>query len=441
MKLLLVIVFIILSFSLLFTVQLPISVDLNRFLDDSNNTVFDINYQLTYNFLHFEKTDAGFVANLKVEYSLLMDEKIIDKGDFSNKIIFPNQEMTKSGKLFRDKISVTLPSSGYTMQLSFYDTSSDLYSSWSKDLNILKRDSFLSDLEFSSNIVTDTTDYLDKFHRDDQLFFINCNHIYSKETIDSLYLYFEVGNGHYPVGKLYEKINIIKDDDTVKVITQELNCHGNKLPQIRKIDISNLEEGYHKINLEIIDPVSNAVNKTEDYFSIKKESVSNYRLFVELEDEIILMKYFLSSAKTKIWKNLTDDGKLQFIDRFWEINDSDVSTKRNEFYELIRERIKYCNNHYSHFGKGWKTDQGRIYIKYGEPDDILYDYTDLSTKYAQKKYEIWKFRTHYNYTYLFLDFQTNGNYKLIYSDNDPNESSSTNLEKYLGEDFDMDLLN
>ncbi len=440
MKKAIIIIFITLFFALLFSEQLPVSVDLNRFLDDASNTIFDINYQLPYNSLGFEKTDSGFAAGLKVEYSISKDGKIVNQGDFTNKLIFPNQEMTRSGKLFRDKLSVTLPRSVYTMHISFTDIHSSINSSWSKKFVILQKDSFLSDLEFSSNIVSDTTNYLENFHRDDQLFFVNCNHIYTKGEVDSLYLYYELGNMRFPVGTLYEKINIIKDDDTVKVIINELNCRGSKVPQMRKIDISYLGEGYHNIIIEVTDPISNAVNKTEDYFSIKKKNASNYRLFVNLEDEIMLLKYFLPSAKTKIWKDLTDEGKLKFIDKFWEINDLDTFPKKNEFYELIRKRIQYCNEHYSHFKDGWNTDRGRIYIKFGKPDDILCYDTGLTTKYAQKKYEIWKYRVHYNYTYLFLDFQTNGNYKLIYSDNDPNESSSPHMEDYLGEDFDMGLL-
>lgn len=439
MKLILIFL-IILSFSLLFSDELPVSVDLNRFLDDNSNTIFDFNYQIPYNFLQFEKTDTGFTADLKVEYMLTMDGEIVDKGDFANKLIFPNQEMTRSGKLFRDKISVTLPSSVYTMQLTFTDILSALNTSWSKKLVILRKDSFLSDIEFSSDIVIDTTNYLEKLHRDDLLFFINCNHIYTKGEVDSLYLYYELGNVQFPVGTLHEKIDILKDDDTVKVITNELNCRGIKKSQTRKIDVSNLGEGYHKIIIDITDPISKAVNKTEDYFSIRKKNDSNYRLFVNLEDEIALLKYFLPSNKTKIWNEITDAGKLKFINRFWEVNNSNTSNKDNDFFVLIRERIQYCNEHFSHFKDGWNTDRGRIYIKHGKPDDIIYGDTGLDTKYAQKKYEIWKYRINNNYTYLFLDFQTNGNYKLIYSDNDPHESITTELEDYLGEDFDMGLL-
>ena len=437
---LILLILITISFSLLFSDELPVSVDLNRFLDDNSNTIFDFNYQIPYNSLKFEKTDSGFNANLKVEYILTMDGEIVDKSDFAKKLIFPNQEMTRSGKLFRDKISVTLPSSVYTMQLTFTDIHSASNTSWSRKLIILKKDSFLSDIEFSSGIVIDTTNYLEKLHRDDLLFFINCNHIYTKGEVDSLYLYYELGNVQFPVGTLHEKINILKDDDTVKIITNELNCRGNKEPQTRKIDISNFKEGYHKIIIEVTDPISKAVYKTEDYFSIRKKNDSNYRLFVDLEDEITLLKYFLPTNKTKIWNEITDEGKLKFINRFWEVNDSDTSNNNNDFFILIRERIQYCNEHFSHFKDGWNTDRGRIYIKHGKPDDIIYGDTGLDTKYAQKKYEIWKYRINNNYTYLFLDFQSNRNYKLIYSDNDPHETNTTQLEAYLGEDFDIGKL-
>ena len=439
MKQLIIIIFL-LSFSLLFSDQLSLSVDLNRFLDEGSNTIFEINYQLSYNSLRFAKTDAGFAAGLKVEYTLSKDGQIVDQGDFTNKLIFPNQEMTRSGKLFRDKLAVTLPSSVYTMQIIFTDINSSFSTSWSEQLNILPKDTFLSDAEFSSQIVADTTNYLQKFHRDDLLFFVNCNHIYTKGEVDSLYLFYELGNIQFPVGTLTERISILKDDDTLKVITNELSCRGGKVPQMRKIDISELGEGYHKIIIEVTDPISNVQINREDYFSIKIKSVSHYRLFVDLEFEITLLKYFLPSSKTKIWNELTDEGKLKFLDRFWKVNDTDNLPKKNEFYELIKARIRYCNEHFSHFKDGWDTDRGRIYLKHGKPDDILYGDTEIKTKYAQKKYEIWKYRVHSNYTYLFLDFQTNQNYKLIYSDNDPTESVSSQLEDYLGEEFDIGLL-
>ena len=427
-------------FSNLFSDQLPVSVDMNRFLDDSSDTIFEINYELPYNTLSFKKTASGFKSGLKVEYSFSQDSTIVDEGDFVNTLIFPNQEMSRSAKLFRDKFSVTLPRSIYTLQITFTDINSLSTSDWSGEMIILPRNSFLSDLEFSSGIVADTTNYLEKFHRADLLFFVNSTHIFTKGTLDTLFLYYELGNKSYPVGTLNEKIDIVRASDTIQVVTNPRNCNGLKVPIIQKVDISKFEEGYYKIYLEATDPISDMVCRKEDYFSIKKKNIGNYRLFVDIEDEITLLKYFLPSNKIKIWKELSYEGKLRFIDRFWQTNDTDTITNRNEYYELIKKRIEYSNKNFSHFTDGWHTDRGRVYIKHGKPDDILSGDTEIKTKYAQKKYEIWKYRTYDNYTYLFLDFQTNQNYQLIYSENDPNESSSSKLESYLGEDFDMSLL-
>ncbi len=428
------------SFSVLFSDQLPVVVDLNRFLDSSSNTNFEINYQLPYNSLSFVQTDTGFEAGLDVEYVLSKDGQIVDLGDFSNKLIFPNQELTRSGKLFRDKLAVTLPTSTYTMQITFSDKNTSRNVSWSKDLIIFPKDTFLSDLEFSSNIIIDSTNFMEKFHRNNKLFFVNCNHIYTKDETDTLYIYYELGNAQYPVGTLQEKITIVKDEDTLSVETMEFACNGRKKSRSKKINISDLIDGYYNLIVEVIDPISDVVNKMEDYFTITSKKKSNYRLFVHLEDEIKLLKYFLPSAKTKIWNELTDDGKLKFIDKFWEVNNTSPSSKKTEYFELIKKRIKYCNEHYSHFNDGWNTDRGRIYIKHGNPDDIINGDTGFVTKYAQKKYEIWKYRVNSNFTYLFLDFQTNKNFKMIYSENDPQETSSPQIEAYLGEDFDMNLL-
>lgn len=427
--------------NVIFAQDLPIIVDINRFLDNSSNTIFDIIYQTPFNSLKYEKTLSGFSADLKVDYSLVFDGEIVTQGDFTNKLTFPNSEMTRSGKLFRDKISFTLPASNYMLHLTFTDMASSAKSSLSKELYILKKDTFISDLEFSSSVVIDTTNYLEKFHRGKQLFFTSSDHIYSKSEVDSLVFYFEAGNVQFPVGILNEEILILKGADTLQVIQSEISCHGKKMEQIRKLAITDMEAGYYNLIVRLEDPVSGAVRTSRDYFSIKIESLNKYRIFVDLEDEIKLLRYLLPTYKTKIWDNLSQDGKLKFINRFWRVNDQDLSSKTNAFFDLIKERVQYSNLNFSSQQPGWKSDRGRVYIRHGEPDDILQGNTGIRTKYAQKKYVIWKYRLETNYTYLFLDIQTNQNYKMIYSNNDPKESNTYQLEDYLGDDFDQELLN
>ena len=83
---------------------------------------------------------------------------------------------------------------------------------------------------------------------------------------------------------------------------------------------------------------------------------------------------------------------------------------------------------------------GRIYIRHGQPDEIIKENTGINTKYAEKDYEIWKYRLNEQLTYVFIDFQNSKKYKIIYSNNDPKESSLPDWEMFLGEEFDKGIL-
>jgi len=128
------------------------------------------------------------------------------------------------------------------------------------------------------------------------------------------------------------------------------------------------------------------------------------------------------------------------LERFWFTRDSNPATEKNEFLEEIKERIAYCNLHFSHFKDGWETDMGRIYIRNGKADEVIKANTGLNARYIQRDYQIWKYRMDKNITYIFLDLQTSGNFKIIYSDNDFHETSWQNFDSYLGDDFDWSLI-
>lgn len=73
----------------------------------------------------------------------------------------------------------------------------------------------------------------------------------------------------------------------------------------------------------------------------------------------------------KAWNKLqTDEEREQFINEFWRLRDPDPDTQENEYREAYFERLAYVNEHFSSGIPGYKTDRGRIYLKYGKPDDI-----------------------------------------------------------------------
>ncbi|HEV8132579.1 MAG TPA: GWxTD domain-containing protein [Acidobacteriota bacterium] len=66
----------------------------------------------------------------------------------------------------------------------------------------------------------------------------------------------------------------------------------------------------------------------------------------------------------------TPEEKENFIEQFWLRRDPDPSTKVNEFKEEHFRRIAYANDHFYSGVPGWRTDRGRIYIRFGQPDSV-----------------------------------------------------------------------
>lgn len=79
----------------------------------------------------------------------------------------------------------------------------------------------------------------------------------------------------------------------------------------------------------------------------------------------------LSPEELKAWPKLqNDEEREQFIGDFWRRRDPDPDTEENEYREAYYERIAYVNEHFSSGMPGYKTDRGRIYLKYGKPDEV-----------------------------------------------------------------------
>lgn len=79
----------------------------------------------------------------------------------------------------------------------------------------------------------------------------------------------------------------------------------------------------------------------------------------------------LTPDEVKAWHKLqTDEEREQFIATIWHRCDPDPDTEENEYREAYYERLAYVNQHFASGIPGYKTDRGRIYLKWGKPDEI-----------------------------------------------------------------------
>ncbi|MEO0184646.1 MAG: GWxTD domain-containing protein [candidate division WOR-3 bacterium] len=118
--------------------------------------------------------------------------------------------------------------------------------------------------------------------------------------------------------------------------------------------------------------------------------------YIATPNEVAILKKAEVGKRDSLWKV------------FWKQYDPTPNTEYNEKEREYFERIDYAQEHFSFGDKGWRSDRGRIYVKYGPPDEIQSRPYELSSK----PYEIWLYYR-LNLKFIFYDRHGFGEYLLI----------------------------
>ncbi len=118
-----------------------------------------------------------------------------------------------------------------------------------------------------------------------------------------------------------------------------------------------------------------------------------YNSRYDYQDQIQQLRYIASQNEWKSLRAIPKDMYPEVIEKFWQVHDPSPGTLRNEAREAFYQRVITADERFTIHKrlKGWKSDRGRIYIKYGEPDEThsevhpldLYPYI-VWTYYSQK---------------------------------------------------------
>lgn len=158
----------------------------------------------------------------------------------------------------------------------------------------------------------------------------------------------------------------------------------------------------------------------ETHLAQLPDSIFDYASFI---------RYISTQKEITKYNNLGRDGKKLFLARFWMRRDPDPDTRENEALKEHVNRVKYADRNFiGGIGsrKGRESDRGRIYIKYGEPDDII-----RRTNLLQyEPYIIWHYFSANNW-FVFQKERMRNQYRLIYSsiESEPTEPGWQNYLK------------
>ncbi len=157
-------------------------------------------------------------------------------------------------------------------------------------------------------------------------------------------------------------------------------------------------------------------------FSVTEvKRIASFSIPDSIFDYASFINYVASSREISDFKKLSVEGRRMFLLKFWMRRDPVPETRENEALNEFVRRVKYTDKYFSvgrDGKKGRSTEIGRVYIKYGPPDDIIRKAIEIEAE----PYIMW----HYydlDEWFIFMDRGLSGEYFIIYSsvDGEPTE--------------------
>ena len=285
----------------------------------------------------------------------------------------------------------------------------------------------LSDIELCSSI-TESSDQKDIFYKNTYRVIPNPNCVYGSTTSPLVFTYMEFYN--LKTGMTYAiKAQIVDLKGDVK--KQRTHLRRFSMPNVvdvTSLNVTSIKSG--KFNYEVIlsDTLGNEIAKSQRPIFLYNPNVQSAQATIlsegsavyagfsldELAEEFRIAKYVTRSEDTKAFDKLTTvEARKEFLQNFWTRVEKEELGRLNLTRSVYLQRVLTANQRYKTYAKeGWRTDQGRILVLYGEPDEIQ-RFTNSSDS---KPYEIWNYhQIEGGVEFVFIDLTGFNEYILVHS--------------------------
>ena len=421
--------------------QILLEVDGAVFKLDSNQVVWEMYYSFPDTALKYNYIDGKFLGELYLSITFQDSE-----GKNENVKWIIEHYNDNPGNNFKmnllGKKSFILNNGLYKVNLFITDLNDTAnYANANFEINARKfSDRYLgiSDIELAQVIEhkSDTSNWNDIFYKNTLFVIPNPSLIVAgdRPTINS---YLEIYNAKdvSPDGFLlhYRIFDGLKRE--VLFYPRKRRSDGNGLVETISLPVDALASGVYYLQIAAVyparEPKDSAVVFKKLYIlnpEMPPQLTSNYTELLTFENsefktlsdeqaeiEFQKAKYIASSYEIDIFSNcVTTEAKQRFLYTFWKKRNPDSTSAYNTALADYKALIEHANRFYSYglMKDGWRTDRGRVLLKYGKPTQIDYFARDGELR----PYEIWFYaEIQGGIHFYFVDKTDYGNYILVNS--------------------------
>ncbi|GEM_PF-1461854 len=412
----------------------PFDLDIVQFWGSNGKTKVEINQLIPKRLFRWAESQNGFQFQALAKVAILQDSTPIQQDIFrlmDQRIERPTPTdlQIKMAALSR----FYLDPGTYTVQAELHDLISDQTYNQSKSFQVrsITFDRLiLSDLLLATSIIPRYQDTSDPFYKNGLQVTPNACCIYGLE-IPVLYIYSEIyGLTKTADGTYTLRYSILGPDGEQLLLRGPFTRKkpGASSVEYLGINIVALPPNSYAIKLQVTDNDTGVdVTQSHPFYVFKKSRVTvqrdvaaelNSMSSEEFQPMVNIMGYLLPSKSSRELKKLARPEQERWLVAYFTHQDTITSTPENEYYEQLHNRMEYVDSQFStQWQPGWKTDRGRVYLKYGIPDDIL----QSPPTYETYAFERWIYRyPNKEYEFVFIDQEGEEEYILVHSTH-PNE--------------------
>jgi len=202
--------------------------------------------------------------------------------------------------------------------------------------------------------------------------------------------------------------SVVKD-----VQSTEVKTYKDTKAVLQGINVSNLPSGIYSLNIEVNVDDKKLLSLTRKFEAIQSDYIElaeNSNKIIEMSDNVL--PYLESPIQLKRYEKLSENGKINYLIKFWDKFDNTGQYGSNNYFATIMNRYNYTNENFSWGGiSGWETERGRVFIQNGNPEEIQRFYFNDT----YRPYEVWKYLTDREFIFVFCDINLNDKFILLHS--------------------------
>ena len=409
-----------------------LNVDYARFRYDDQSGYLEIYYAFYPHLITLVSSGGGLQGGVHLETRLINNATkaaIVDR-----RVLLPLVIADTSSASFRHPFTSqtghAVPFGAYTLEVVAADSlnpSRRDSASLAIDIRPFPLTASISDVELASKVQPSAkTD--DPFYKNSLEVLPNATLVFGVATHPVLFNYAEL-YGLSPEITYTIKSQIIGTDGNTTKETAKTRKFASKIGvDAGMMNVTSVMPGRYTYRLQLYDDKAAEVAHAEKTFYIYNPHLKPPRLAEvgfqnsqlngltseELDAEFRRAKYLANKEEIKFYPQIeSETGKREFLAKFWEgieIGRGDrPPIKRSEYLR----RADAATRAYTVLKReGWLSDRGRVYILYGEPDQI----ENTPSDGRSKPYQIW----HYygierGVEFVFVDRLGNSDYQLVHS--------------------------